>query len=156
MRNHDPLAVGRFDREHGPAAGTKRRMASTCGSLDVVRAVLDSTHDQLVLQAVRHEQLAVTHETEVTGSEKGPLARRDEPCTERIGRFLRPVPVSTRHAPTMDPELTDLVGPTAATAVGIDHGHQLISQRSAAAHKGTPGSFPDCDDPPALEARGHD
>src|SRR3712207_550586 len=95
-----------------------------------------------VLEPARYEQLPVVHKPQITGAQKGPLARVRQVRPKRALRPLILAPIPSGDASSRYPDLSYAVRRAAAQGGRVDYGNLLAPQGLPAAHQHPGASLP--------------
>src|SRR5580698_5384834 len=100
---------------------------------DVLRVVIAPANDDQILDAAGDEDLAVSQEPEIAGSQEGSVAALCQPPVERVFREVGTPPVAGSHRRSRDPDFADLVRWTHAPCVRADDQDASVADGRAAA-----------------------
>ena len=119
--------------KHAATVAPQSFMGTLHGGFDILGIVVHAVQDNQILPPPGHEQLAVEHEAEVSGSQERPFTGVIEAgLKDRFG-LLRLLPISLCNAGTLHPDFTHHVVRTPREALGVGNHDLLIDQRFAAA-----------------------
>ncbi|MNX63734.1 hypothetical protein D3C86_947430 [compost metagenome] len=130
-READALAFRPLDREGRDAALAHGLDLALHFALDVLRVQVVAAHDDHVLDAAGHVELAVVHEAQVAGAQPARAVVLDEGLLRHLGL----VPVAAAQARARGPDFADGAIGAHAQRGGVDDAHRVVRDAAAAAHE---------------------
>src|SRR5579862_4206062 len=110
-------------------------MRRTGRGFDILGVVIAPANDDQILDAAGDEELAVSQEPEIAGSQEWSVATLCQSPVERIFREVGPPPVAGSHRRSRDPDFADLVRRTYVPCVRADDQDASVPDGRAAADK---------------------
>src|ERR671917_244576 len=158
LNDHQLLPFVGSHRKRRATTRTQSHVALFHRLLYVLRVVVASPNNDEVFKPARYKQLPVAHKPQVTGPQKGPLARVWQVRPKNVLCLLSLTPIPLGDAGTRHPNLSYTIRWASGQRAGVDHDNLLVRQGPPAAHQhpGTllPGGHRD--HPVALELRSFD
>src|ERR671910_1140178 len=101
----------------------------------VLRVMVASPNNDELFEPARYEQLPVVQKPQVTGPQKGPLARPRQVHPKSVLRLLALAPVPLGDARARHPDLSYTIGRAPGQRARVDHNNLLVRQGPPAAHQ---------------------
>src|SRR5215213_6470669 len=103
--------------------------------LYVLRVMVASPNNDELFEPACYEQLPVVQKPQVTGPQKGPLARVWQVRPKSVLRLINLAPIPLGNAGTRHPNLSYTIRWAPGQRVGVDHDNLLVRQGPPAAYQ---------------------